>query len=267
MLEKVIYVFREHKTNLRRIIAVGVAHAKKQTVRTSLGFGWNIVRDIIRFSTFVMFRYLMGGSRQVEGMHFIIYIITGSIAWGFMSEVINGGSQAIKRNSAIIKNIRFPIVIIPTIEVVAIFVKRLFSLVIPFVVILIFGDITLFNPLLFLYYFTAMFILMTSFNFISSAFVAISEDFTQLYMSIARTLFFFLPILWNFSKISAYPTIITILKLNPMVYIIVGFREAFVLGHWPSLNYTLYFWAVCVVFFCVGSYVQFKMRKYYSDFM
>lgn len=267
MFKTVGYVLKSHIENARRIFVVGLAHAKKQTVRTSLGFGWNIIKDIVRFSTFVMFRYLMGGSRQVEGMHFIIYIISGSVPWNFMSEVINGGSQAIKRNGAIIKSIRFPIVIVPTIEVVSIFIKRLFTLVVPFVVILIFGDITLFNPLLFLYYFVSMFMLMTSFNFISSAFVAVSEDFQQLYMALTKTLFFFLPILWSFSKISAHPNVIRLLKLNPMVYIITGFREAFVLGHWPSLLYSLYFWAVCLVLFCVGTFVQYKMRKYYADFM
>jgi teichoic acid transport system permease protein len=267
MLEKLSYVYFAHKNNFRRVFSIGFAHARKQTKRTSLGFVWLFIKDIIYFTSFVLFRTLISGGREVDGMFFVIYIVTGSVPWGFMGEVINGGSQAIKKSSAIIKNIRFPVVILPTIEVVSIFIRKLFTLTIPIVVILIFGDITLINPLLFLYYFVSMFIFMTAFNFISTAFIAISEDFAMLYSAVARVLFLFLPIIWSFERLKNYPMLANIIKLNPMVYIVKGFRDAFVHGNSPTLLYSMYFWAICILCFLFGSFVQFKMRKYYADFM
>jgi teichoic acid transport system permease protein len=76
-----------------------------------------------------------------------------------------------------------------------------------------------------------------------------------------------MPIIWSFESIRHIPWALYILKLNPMVYIIGGFRDAFVLGNAPDPEYTIYFWAVCILMFALGSTVQHRLRKYYSDFI
>ncbi len=268
MIKAAKLLISEHINNLKRIIAIGSAHSKKQTKQTSLGLGWIFISDIIYFCAYVMFRWMISGSKEVEGMHFIVYLITGKIAWNFMSDVLNRGSLAIKRNSSIIKSISFPISIIPTYEVVAIFVKRISTLIIPVVIILIFGDITKINILLFIYYFICMFILMVVINQITSALVAVSEDFNQLYSALTRILFFTLPILWDFERIAKVSTILVrLVKVNPMVYIIIGFRNAFVLNNPPALNYTIYFWSIIIVLFFTGAYLQYRLRSHYVDFI
>ena len=261
------YVFAEHKNNLYRIWQMSLSHMKKQTVRTSLGMGWVFIRDLVFFVIFIIFRYLMSGSAEVDGMNFIVYLVTGLVPWFFMNEVINSGVNAISMNKAIIKSIQFPITIIPTIEVIAIFLKRLFTLIIAFVVCAVFGYLKNFNILLLIYYFISMLLLMVSFNLVLSAFIAISLDFTQLYLSITRVIFFSLPILWSFEKLNNLNWAITLIKLNPMVYIIIGFRDAFVIGNAPNLEYSIYFWIVCVTMLFLGSFTQFRLRKYYSDFI
>ncbi|MBN1622866.1 MAG: ABC transporter permease [Clostridia bacterium] len=267
MIRAISFVFNEHKENLYRIWQLGKYHMQKQTIRTSLGIGWIFIHDLIYFAVFTIFRYLMAGSAQVEGMNFIVFLITGLVPWFFMSEVINNGSNAIKMNQAIISSIKFPITVIPTIEVMAIFLKRLFTLLVAFGISIGFGYLSSFRPLLFLYYFFSMLILMILFNLIISAFVAISDDFNQLYLSIVRVIFFSMPIIWSFETITGLPWAIYILKLNPMVYIISGFRDAFVLGNAPDLQYTVYFWVLCLIMFAAGSMIQYRLRKYYSDFI
>ena len=266
-MRRIISVFNEHCVNLKRIFSLGLSHAKKQTHRTSLGMGWLIIRDIINFASFIAFRTLMSGSREVDGMHFIVYIITGSVPWSFMNEVITGGAQAIKNNAILVKSIVFPSSIIPTIDVIAILFKKFFAFIIPFIVILIFGNISLFNPLLYIYYTLAMILFMVSYNLVFSAFNAVSVDFTQFYLSLTKLFFFMMPIIWSFDRLSSWPWLIRILKLNPMVYIITGFRDAFVHGTPPDLWYSIYFWCACIAIFMIGAYIQSKMAKYYSDFL
>lgn len=267
MIKAIAFVVSEHKNNLYRIWQMSKSHMQKQTIRTSLGIGWVFIRDLIYFAVFTIFRYLMSGSAQVEGMNFIVFLITGLVPWFFMSEVINNGTNAIKMNQAIINSIKFPITVIPTIEVLAIFLKRLFTLLVAFGISIGFGYFSSFRPLLFLYYFFAMLMLMILYNLIFSAFVAISDDFNQLYLSIVRVIFFSMPIIWSFERLGSLPWAIYLLKLNPMVYIISGFRDAFVLGHTPDLQYTIYFWAICLIMFAAGCMVQYKLRKYYSDYI
>jgi len=267
MIEAIKYVCFEHNTNLYRIWKIGKSHMAKQTVRTSLGIGWVFIRDLIYFAVFIAFRYFMSGSSEIEGIHFIVYLIIGIIPWFFMNEVLNGGANAIRMNKALIHSIKFPITIIPTIEVVAIFLKRLFTLIVGYVVCLMFGHGTDIHLGLLLYYFCCMFILMVFLNLIISALTAISQDFYQLYLSIVRVLFFMMPIIWSFENIGNYPWIIKLIKLNPMVYILSGFREAYANPQPLNVEYTLYFWGVNGLIFSVGCFIQYKLRRYYSDFV
>lgn len=267
MMEAIKAVFKEHHTNKSKLWLMSKDHMRKQTIRTSLGMGWVFMRDFIYFAVFVLFRYLMSGEKMIEGMHFILYIMTGLVPWFFMNEVINSGVNAIKQNSSIVQSIKFPITILPTIEVVAIFLKRLFTILIAFSTLLMFGNLKDFNIFLFIYYFSLMFLLMVALNLITSALVAISDDFNQLYMAVTRVMFFSMPIIWSFEFINHIAWAKYVLKLNPMTYIILGFRDAFVLGRLPDFEYSIYFFVVLLVMFCVGASIQYKLRRYYSDFM
>jgi teichoic acid transport system permease protein len=267
MFKAMWFNLKEHKDNIYRIWQIAKNHMKKQTIRTTLGLGWIFIRDMIYFCVFLGFRYMMAGGRKMDGMHVIVYLATGLIPWFLMSEVLTVGSNAIIANKQIVLSIKFPVGILPTIEVLAIFMKRVFTLLFIFVPVVIFADFRDINILLIIYYFISMFILMLVINQPLTAFIAISKDFGQLYSAIIRVLVFSMPIIWSFEYIAGKDWLILLLKLNPMVYIILGFRDALVIGEMPDLEYTLYFWCVVLVMYAIGSYVQFKLKKYYADFI
>jgi len=108
---------------------------------------------------------------------------------------------------------------------------------------------------------------MWAINFIICAFTAVSSDFQQLYMCVVRVMMFSLPIIWSFANIEEYKTLSLILRINPMAYVIEGFRRAFVTGGWPDITYTIYFWVVFVLLSLMGCFVQYRLRRYYADFM
>jgi len=267
MYNAVSHVAMEHITNFKRILKLGYAHSKKETLGSTYGMGWTIFKDIIYFGVFILFRYLMSGSKEIDGMNFILYLITGLIPWFHMNNVINSGTHAIKKNAAIIKSINFPITTLPTIEVISIFINRSFSIIIGLIVLAIFGDIASFNLIKFLYFHFSMMIFMVGFNLVFSAFIAISVDFQHLYSAFTRVVFYSLPILWSFNQVASNTIIIRILKLNPMVYIVEGYRQAYVTNIPINIKYTTYFWMVTIVLLTLGGFIQYKLRKYYSDFI
>lgn len=267
MREAIDYVYNEHKKNLNMIWKLAVTNMTKQTIRTTLGVWWVYIHDILYFSVYVAFRILMAGSGKIENMHSVVYLMTGLVPWFFMNEVLNTGSNAIKSNKGIIQSIKFPISIFPTIEVLAIFFKRIFTFALVFIVDFYYGYLGQFNLILFIYYVLCMLILMWAINLITSAFVAISGDFNQVYLAITRIMMFSLPIIWSFENIIQYKVCTIGLRINPMVYVINGFRNAFVLGGVPDLMYTIYFWLCIVILSSCGCLIQYKLRKYYADFM
>lgn len=263
--ESVSFFFSEHKKNKKGIYEIAKKNMQQQTLRTSLGIGWVFFRDVMYFSVFIMFRFLMSGSSNVEGMNFILFLMLGMIPWNFMNECINGGISSIKSNKSVLSSMKFPIVVLPTIEIIAIFMKRMFTLIILFIVIILFGNLSDITWWILGYYFMAMFIFMILWNQIFSAIIALSNDFEQLYRALASVVFFTMPIIWSFEVLNGFPWLIRIFKLNPFVYIIEGFRDACVLGTMPDLEYSLYFWGISLILFIIGAILQYKLRRHYVD--
>lgn len=267
MIEAVKFVCREHIENIGLIFKMAFVNMKKQTLRTSLGILWQYLHDFVYFGVFLLFRILMAGAGKIDGMNNVVFLVTGLIPWFFISEVLSVGASSIKSNKAIITSLKFPITVLPATEIIGIFLKRVWTFAFVFFAAIFYGYLANINLFLFVYYTIAMLALMFALMLVISAFIAVSSDFYQLYLVTIRVLLYTMPIVWGFKHIEGYTLLYKIIKLNPMVYILNGYRSAFVYGNMPSIIYTIYFWAFVMICFFVGCFVQFKLRKYYSDFI
>ena len=66
------------------------------------------------------------------------------------------------------------------------------------------------------------------------------------------------------------PVTLTILKLNPMYYIIEGYRDALIngIGFWQqSVGITVYYWVFTIVMFVVGVATYRKLRPHFADLL
>lgn len=266
MLNSVKFVIGEHIDNRKMIWNLAKEGVNKQTVRSSLGVFWLYFRDLIYFLVYTLFRVLTSGGGQIMQMNPIVYLLLGLIPFFFVNEVLNRGTAAIKSSKNIITSIKFPITTIPTIEVLTIFIQRSITFVLMIIITYAFGYGKSISYLKLLYFLFAMIVCMLVLNLLISAFVAISTDFHQLYMSVMRILIFLVPVIWTFDKITN-PILNVLLHLNPLAYIINGFRYACALEGMPSLGYTIYFWISMVVLMFMGCHTQYKLRKYYADFI
>lgn len=266
MFEAVKTVVGEHVDNRKLIMKVALEDVNKKMVRTTLGIGWDYVHDIIYFFVFIMFRYLISRSGTVDGVDTISYLVTGLVPWFWMSEVLTASAVAIKAKKSIIQSMSFPITTIPTIDVLSVCIKRIFSFVIVFIVVAIFSGLQAFNIWSFLYYTICLVVILEMINLTISAFVAISTDFHQFYLSFIRVLMYAMPILWSFGAFQNSSPVF-LLKLNPLVYVMIGLRSAFLPIYTNSLEYTLYFWVAVIVLFFFGCSIQYRLRKYYADIM
>ena len=76
------------------------------------------------------------------------------------------------------------------------------------------------------------------------------------------------PIMWNFETMVQIPGwAITVLKLNPMYYIVSGYRNALInhIGFWEDMGLTVYFWVVTAVILFLGTTVFKRLRPHFAD--
>lgn len=266
MIKSVKHLLLEYQQNIRLLVKLAFMNMNRQTIRSSLGMFWTYFHDVVYILVFVAFRLLIAGNGSMMGMNSMVYMMTGMIPWFFINDVLSQGSTAIRSNKGIVQSIRFPVSVLPTIDVISIFLRRIFSFVMLFAVVLIFGYIRYFHLLLFIYYMICAIVLSIAMNLVISAFVAVSDDFRQLYDALLRVLIYTMPIVWDYSRVESL-SVNVLLRINPMVYVVKGFRDAFVLGPTQAVGYTMYFWVCVLVLFAAGSCVQDRLKKYYADFV
>lgn len=278
--DEIKYGITEILQNKMMILKLSYSNFQLETKNTTLGSYWHIVRDIIFFVTYISFMIFMRGNSDIEQIPAILYLVVGLVPWYYMSDILNGGVNCIRNNRHIISKVKFPITIIPFYYTIGAFYKRALTYLILFIVMFYYfmtGEMTVFKPILFIYINVSMIIFMTAFNLVISSLISVSRDFTELYKSIVRVQFYFLPIFWDFTMIqdklyssnqlnNTIGEIIGIaLKLNPIAYILNVFRVSVGATSHISPFYTSMFWLTTLILFIVGFSLQYRLRKIYAD--
>ncbi|MDF9866992.1 ABC-type polysaccharide/polyol phosphate export permease [Bacilli bacterium PM5-3] len=276
MVKEVKYFFKEHINNKDYIWKLAVSRAKEDTQKTTLGMYWNVVKDAVFFVAYGFFMMaIRGGNKDIEGMPKLIYLFTGLVAWYFISDSLNKGVACITRNKKIFSKIKFPILIIPTYETIAIFIRRLSSLALLAVVLIGFMVAGLFTPNInifgLIYSLVASFLFGVSYNLLVSGFYTISKDFRELYKAIVRIQFYFIPIFWSvysdIPKFIPFDWAIGFFEKLPFVHLIISFRRSITLGEFPALINIATFAGIVLVMFVAGCYIQYRLRRIYADFV
>ena len=76
------------------------------------------------------------------------------------------------------------------------------------------------------------------------------------------------PIMWNFESMQGIPKwAVLLLKLNPMYYIVSGYRDALInktaFLEYPGL--TLWFWGITLFILCAGTTMFKRLRVHFAD--
>ena len=73
------------------------------------------------------------------------------------------------------------------------------------------------------------------------------------------------PIMWNIEILPI--SFRWIMKMNPIYYVVQGYRNTLILGQWfwQDITWTIYFWAVVGVLFVAGNLLFKKMRPHFAD--
>ena len=76
------------------------------------------------------------------------------------------------------------------------------------------------------------------------------------------------PIMWNIDAMTSIsPKIMFILKLNPMYYIVLGYRDAMInnVWFWERSGLTIYYWCFTILMFIIGTTIFSKLRVHFAD--
>ena len=104
--------------------------------------------------------------------------------------------------------------------------------------------------------------------YITCAINVFFKDMSQIVGIALQFVMWMTPIMWDPSMFQDFPANVEkIMKLNPVYYIVVGYRDSMLRGNFffqrPGL--TLYFWAVTLLLLILGLRMFNKLRPHFSD--
>lgn len=259
--------FRTLYKNRKLILQLGLNNFKNQFAGTSLGVAWGFIQPFVfMFMYVIVFQYILKvGSAGDEP--YIVWFLPGMSMWTFINDSILNGSSSITGFSYLVKKIVFPVDIIPTISFISSCIIGSFLFLISIIVCGLFGYYM--DIFKFIYIIFAAFCLITALVRLTSAVCTLVPDFSQLLTVIMQLFFWFTPIIWNMTRLSAsMQWVEKVVNCFPFTYVVNGFRSVFLNdGYFTMGNgvYTIIFWVVTILLFIWGNHVFKKSKKDFAD--
>lgn len=200
---------------------------------------------------------------------FVLWLVAGLVPWFFFSEALCGGTNALIEYSYLVKKVVFKVSILPLIKVISALFVHLFFVAFSVALYCGYHYYPDWYTVQLLYYSLAMVVLVIGLTYVTSAIVVFFKDLTQVINIVLQIGVWVTPIMWNINdpNLDLHPVIITILKLNPMYYIVEGYRDSLInkVAFWERTGETIYFWVFTGVVLVLGSVVFKKLKTHFAD--
>ena len=257
----------------RKLIArLSVNDFKTKFAGSYLGIIWAFVQPVIKILVywFVFEKGMKPAAiRDAAGTEvpYVLWLIAGMVPWFFFSDALSGGTRALLDYSYLVKKVVFKIDILPIVKIVSAVFVHLFFLAFAVLLYTLYGYYPDVYTLQVLYYSICLFVLVMGISYLTSAVVVFFRDLNQVINIVLQVGVWVTPIMWNIDTMDISPILKNLLKLNPLYYIVQGYRDALIgkVAFYERWELTLYFWAVTIVFMVLGTHVFKKLRMHFAD--
>jgi lipopolysaccharide transport system permease protein/teichoic acid transport system permease protein len=234
-------------------------------VGSLLGFFWTFINPLVMI-LILWLVFSIGFKAAPKGnVPFVIWLTAGMAIWNTFVEAISGSTTVILSNAHLVKKVVFPLSILPVVKLVGSFITHFVFMLLLVVLILVNGLPFSFYWFQALYYFGAMTVLALGLGWITSSINVFARDTAQIVSVVLQFGFWATPIFWD---IDIMPRSFRfLLKLNPMFYIVQGYRETFIyfVPFWQHGTMTLYYWGVTLVVLAAGAAIFLRLRPHFAD--
>lgn len=275
-MKSAIIVLKEQLKYFQLIKRLSLYELKSKNKSNYLGMAWEVINPSIQILIywFVFGTIIKRESIEVipgKDVPFIAWLLAGFILWTFFYQATIKGSRSIYSRLGMLSKMNFPMSVIPNFIIFAEFYVHLIMILVSVLIVNLMGFYINFYYLQLLYFIFASFSLIFALSLITSTLSTIIRDVHMLLNAVLRMFLYLSPVLWPIQTMFAdKPTLLTIMQLNPLFYLIEGYRAAFFGTGWyfiENWEYTLYFWILVIVLFLLGSTLHVKFRRNFIDYL
>ena len=187
----------------------------------------------------------------------------GLVPWFYFQEALNGGTGVLDEYSYLVKKVVFQIDALPVVKLISALFTHAFFVVFMLVVFAVMGFYPDLYVLQIVYYSFCMVILTAGLIYATSAVTVFFRDMKEVVSILLQIGMWVTPIMWNFESMQGIPKwAVLLLKLNPMYYIVSGYRDALInkTAFWEYPGLTLWFWGITLFILWAGTTMFKRLR-------
>lgn len=268
--DKIVILPVELLQNRQLIWKLAKNDFKTRYAGSYLGIVWAFVQPVITVLLywFVFTIALPSRAVAVKGdieIPYILWLIAGIVPWFFFSEALSNGTNAFLEYNYLVKKVVFKISILPIIKIISALFVHCFFLLFTVGLFACYGYYPDLYTLQIFYYSACMFIFVLGLCYITCSIIIFFRDLGQIISIALQVGIWATPILWNISTLS--PRLRILFKLNPMNYIVEGYRDSLIdkIWFWENFYSTAYFWILTMCVFAFGAIIFKRLKIHFAD--
>ena len=251
---KNLYNYRELlKTNVKKEI-------RGKYKNSFLGVLWSFLNPLLQIAVYaIVFPLILRNIQE----NYVIFLCCGLIPWTFFSVTISRSAFTMVENGNILKKVYFPREILPISVVTSEAVNFLISTIIIFAFVIFSGMGITKYILLYPVVLITQYLLLLAISFIVSSVCVYIRDLQHFIGVFLQLLFYATPIVYAADTIPE--EFAWILKLNPMTYIINGYRDIFYNQTMPDIQGLLILIGITLVSIVICYLIFNKLQKGFAE--
>ena len=247
---------------------MAVRNLKVRYIGSSFGSLWSILNPVshiliygLVFGTFLKFK----PDPAVYGTDkFFIFLVCGLIPWQFFVQTVFEAPSLILSNANLVKkSVGFPAEILPIVSLLTNIIDHLIGIMIIFSILLLFKIKITFFAATILIYLIFICIFALGISWLLASLNVYLRDIQQFLQLVMMSWFYLTPIFYSVNILPAW--VMPIMKWNPMLYVVEGYRMALLRGQWLPLKNILYLGLCALLSFSLGGLVFKKLKSGFAE--
>lgn len=246
----------------------------EQNKGSYLGVLWVFISPIIFFLIYyLVFGVIFNGSYSIQnvqfkGPEFALGIFVSLSIFRFISDVLSGSSSSIIKNPNFIKKVVFPLEVLPIVQLSVTVFSSLISLILCLIAIY-FVNTSLYENLFWcLIWLPPMIFFTLGISYFVSSLTVFFRDLSKIIETVSIVLLYSSAVFYTVDGLKEKsPALWSVLKFNPILHFVEGFRGCFYLGNQYEIEAYLTLMVFSIAVFFVGTYFFMRNKKQFADFV
>lgn len=238
---------------------------KQRYLGSVLGILWAFIQPAITVFVFWFVFQVGFRSQPINDFPFVLWMVCGMFPWFFFSDAWTSATNSILSNSFLVKKVVFRVSLLPVIQIMSALLVNGFFVLVLFLMFAAYGYMPSIYNLQIVYYLFALICLIFGLSLITATLTVFLRDVGQMVGMLLQLGFWATPIFWSLKILPEEYHFI--FKLNPMYYIVEGYRESFITHQWfwEHAMLGLWFWLLTLFLVLFGVALFKKMRPHFAD--